>query len=794
MSLQGSLCRLLLSPASGPAVDPSTTTTSTATVSGSAVSPCLNSHGVRGAAPVQYQSLALQQHVSGGVSHGEGGGVVLKPFSGENSFFSGELSRQGRHKTFLPSVLPSSPTQQAPPDFLYSLPLHHSLPPPHPRLSSSPPRQLFDVPPQRYDASTHHEGRENPPFQEGFPGEGRYPHHHHFGGGGERRLVEQEQEAFRCLEFHSPVSSVVSIAPSSSSTSSSPLLPLAASLLNPKPSSLPSVEDLILSPSSASCASPSRPPASSFVRAHTPSITQLGPAPLDHTFVSREISACMGGDDEKSRRRRQSLIQLTAGPSCEDGLTSSRNPLPRKKKSPKGGSEQQQSQTLENHNKKCSPLHLNTLECSSPILGKTTPFSLSLPAAGGGVGGVYRNPKRASHQESSSCSSSTSHPQQRPPSYSQAFTPKSYTNSGSSPEALLSQASALAQCLPGNHSSPPSRHHEKIKKNQTPSDKKSLLFLQSSLHAPQQPYHSSSLSLLGSSAPQPTTTSFSSLLGVGGREEGSSGRGERGRLDLDLGIRGREQPQQRPYCAHLEEADHQHETFQSREQQQEERHSLLHGSLTNDDSPSQNVALSNEGGKRYPDEAACHLSSPRPPLESLKGSRDACILVTLPLSLPYGKIVNLITPSTGSSEAETAAPPFHTTRVEGGGGESLHSSSASSSSSRGGGGGGSKRNYYWFDPRTHPDARKLFSPVAGICDTYAAALHVELAIIHVPEMLLPEVANMFLAHANEQRTQQRLAFKTPLSFKCGNLQERSAPCRAGGRVFTLESIFDSVSA
>ncbi|PHJ22276.1 hypothetical protein CSUI_003877 [Cystoisospora suis] len=784
MSLQGSLCRLLLNSASASHVGTATATTAP----GSAVSPCqLTSQGAQGAAPVtQYQNPVQQPAaVSGGVptsrsrSGDGGGGVVVKPFTGESHpSLSGELSRQGRPRTFLPPV--SSSTQQPPHDCHVSIHHDHYAPPipPHPRRPSSPPRQLFEGPQRshhpggRYATTTptHPKGREN--FLEGFQGEGegRYlhppPHH-----GGDRRLGEQEREAFLSNFPHSPVSSVVSIAPSSSTSASSPLLPLGSSLINPKPSSLPSVEDPVFSPSHP-------PTSSSFVRTHTPSI-QFAPAPLDHRFVSRDRSACKEDDDgHDERKRRESFVQVTARPSCDDGFTPNKNPLPRKKKSPKGGGSKQQLQETPDNNssntRKLSSLPVNTPECGSAILGKTAPLALNDHSRGV----CCRNTKRPNPQQSSSSSSfsfscSPSHPQESPlnVNHSQELIPKSYTNSRSSPEALLSQAPLLAPCDPSPH-----RHHEKIK-NRPYSDKKNLLLLPPSLHASQHssPSSSSSLSLLASSTPHPT----SFLLGVG-RDEGR-GRGER-RRDLDLAIR-RTRGQEPPYYPHLQEEEHpHHETRQSFHQPQQATHSLLH--KYHNESSSQHVSLASEGGERCHDEDGCFLSSPPPPSESLKGGRDACILVTLPLSLPYGKIVNLIIPA-GNGETETASFS-HTARGEGGG--EGHNNSSSSASSRG---GGLKRNYYWFDPRTHPEARKLFSPVAGICDTYAAALHVELAIIHVPESLLPEVASMFLAHANNPSTQQRLAFQTPLSFKCGNLQERSAPCRAGGRVFTLESIFDS---
>lgn len=207
---------------------------------------------------------------------------------------------------------------------------------------------------------------------------------------------------------------------------------------------------------------------------------------------------------------------------------------------------------------------------------------------------------------------------------------------------------------------------------------------------------------------------------------------------------------------------------QHQQHQQGERKTVLQ-SVPGNQSPSTHNA--GEGARARYDGGEC-FSSSSSSSDNLKSSRDACVLVTLPLSLPYGKIVNLVS-ATGGTEADSCPSP-HPTR--GGGG----------------GGGAPKRNYYCFNPRTHPAARKLFSPVAGICDTYAAALHVELAIIHVPETLLPEVANMFLEHSNRPRTHHRLCFKTPLSFKCGHLQERPAPCRAGGKVLTLECIFDNV--
>ncbi|KEP61545.1 UNVERIFIED_CONTAM: hypothetical protein HHA_240880 [Hammondia hammondi] len=134
------------------------------------------------------------------------------------------------------------------------------------------------------------------------------------------------------------------------------------------------------------------------------------------------------------------------------------------------------------------------------------------------------------------------------------------------------------------------------------------------------------------------------------------------------------------------------------------------------------------------------------PPEIMNSGRDACVLVTLPLCLPYGKILNVC------GESETSC---------------------------------CKRNYYCISPKLNYAAWKLFAHSGGICDTYAAALHVEVAIIHVPEPLLPQVADLFMKHT----AQSDFHFDSPLQLKCGNLQERPAPVRAGGKVLTLECFF-----
>ncbi|CBZ51911.1 conserved hypothetical protein [Neospora caninum Liverpool] len=158
--------------------------------------------------------------------------------------------------------------------------------------------------------------------------------------------------------------------------------------------------------------------------------------------------------------------------------------------------------------------------------------------------------------------------------------------------------------------------------------------------------------------------------------------------------------------------------------------------------PPPSAMLNNSGATRTP--------GPPPslalPPEIMNSGRDACVLVTLPLCLPYGKILNVC------GESETSC---------------------------------CKRNYYCISPKLNYAAWKLFAHSGGICDTYAAALHVEVAIIHVPEPLLPQVADLFMKHA----AQADFHFDSPLQLKCGNLQERPAPVRAGGKVLTLECFF-----
>ncbi|CDI86585.1 hypothetical protein, conserved [Eimeria praecox] len=134
------------------------------------------------------------------------------------------------------------------------------------------------------------------------------------------------------------------------------------------------------------------------------------------------------------------------------------------------------------------------------------------------------------------------------------------------------------------------------------------------------------------------------------------------------------------------------------------------------------------------------------------------LLITLPLNLPFGRILKF-----GSGEPGTAAS------------SAAFASNGSTQSL------GVKKSYYIFSPTLHPAAHTLFSHAGGICDTFAASLQMELAIIYVPCLLVPLVAAAFNTLGQNLLPQ----LHEPLKLRCWGLQERSAPGRFGGKVLTV---------
>ncbi|CDJ58650.1 hypothetical protein, conserved [Eimeria maxima] len=139
-------------------------------------------------------------------------------------------------------------------------------------------------------------------------------------------------------------------------------------------------------------------------------------------------------------------------------------------------------------------------------------------------------------------------------------------------------------------------------------------------------------------------------------------------------------------------------------------------------------------------------------------SHPTSLLITLPLNLPFGRILKF-----GSGEPGGAA-------------NSAAFANNSSSQSL-----GVKKSYYIFSPTLHPAAHTLFSHAGGICDTFAASLQMELAIIYVPCLLVPLVAAAF----NTLGQQLLPQLHEPLKLRCWGLQERNAPGRFGGKVLTV---------
>ncbi|CDJ40186.1 hypothetical protein, conserved [Eimeria tenella] len=145
------------------------------------------------------------------------------------------------------------------------------------------------------------------------------------------------------------------------------------------------------------------------------------------------------------------------------------------------------------------------------------------------------------------------------------------------------------------------------------------------------------------------------------------------------------------------------------------------------------------------------------------------LLITLPLNLPFGRILKF-----GSGDSSTSAVSA----------EFTNNSSNTSSQSL-----GVKKSYYIFSPTLHPAAHTLFSHAGGICDTFAASLQMELAIIYVPCLLVPLVAAAF----NTLGQQLLPQLHEPLRLRCWGLQERNAPGRFGGKVLTVSCSVEGVS-
>ena len=143
------------------------------------------------------------------------------------------------------------------------------------------------------------------------------------------------------------------------------------------------------------------------------------------------------------------------------------------------------------------------------------------------------------------------------------------------------------------------------------------------------------------------------------------------------------------------------------------------------------------------------------------------LLITLPLNLPFGRILKF-----GSGEPGSAAS------------SAAFATNGSSQSL------GVKKSYYIFSPTLHPAAHTLFSHAGGICDTFAASLQMELAIIYVPCCLVPLVAAAF----NTLGQQLLPQLHEPLKLRCWGLQERNAPGRFGGKVLTVSCSVEGVSS
>ncbi|KFH09513.1 hypothetical protein TGVAND_311380 [Toxoplasma gondii VAND] len=185
-------------------------------------------------------------------------------------------------------------------------------------------------------------------------------------------------------------------------------------------------------------------------------------------------------------------------------------------------------------------------------------------------------------------------------------------------------------------------------------------------------------------------------------------------------------------------------------------------------------------------------------------STPVSLLLTLPLNLPFGRIIKFGVPSalahlndSGSSQPALSrgALSLRRQRVGGGRGDGNNIPSAPTLPPRLGstcdpqGGSptssvrslGAKKSYFCFSPLLHEAAYTLLSHAGGICDTFAASLHLELAILYLPPAILPWVGAAF----NHLTATFLPRFDEPLKLECGGLQERNAPGRLGGKVLTV---------
>nr|CEL69829.1 TPA: hypothetical protein BN1204_055280 [Neospora caninum Liverpool] len=185
-------------------------------------------------------------------------------------------------------------------------------------------------------------------------------------------------------------------------------------------------------------------------------------------------------------------------------------------------------------------------------------------------------------------------------------------------------------------------------------------------------------------------------------------------------------------------------------------------------------------------------------------SAPVSLLLTLPLNLPFGRIIKFGVPSALANLSDSGASqpalmrnsfPLRKQRVadrgrgDGNGipsvptppglGSTCTAPSASAAASMRS--LGAKKSYYCFSPLLHEAAYTLLSHAGGICDTFAASLHLELAILYLPPAILPWVGAAF----NHLAATLLPRFDEPLKLECGGLQERNAPGRLGGKVLTV---------
>ncbi|KEP63572.1 UNVERIFIED_CONTAM: hypothetical protein HHA_311380 [Hammondia hammondi] len=185
-------------------------------------------------------------------------------------------------------------------------------------------------------------------------------------------------------------------------------------------------------------------------------------------------------------------------------------------------------------------------------------------------------------------------------------------------------------------------------------------------------------------------------------------------------------------------------------------------------------------------------------------STPVSLLLTLPLNLPFGRIIKFGVPSAlaNLNDSASSQPALsrgslssRKQRVGGGRGDgnsipsapNLPSRLASTCDPQNGSPTSSvrslgvKKSYFCFSPLLHEAAYTLLSHAGGICDTFAASLHLELAILYLPPAILPWVGAAF----NHLSATFLPRFDEPLKLECGGLQERNAPGRLGGKVLTV---------